>query len=86
MDEKQLIALMCAFGEKFYELQSGFAALFNLCEARGVFSREQFLGELSRVQAFPDLKSFRDLLDRLRMSTEGADLQDLLRKFEGRVQ
>jgi hypothetical protein len=60
--------------------------MFILNTDRGSFTREDFLEVKAQVEAFPEMKNLRHLLDTLRDPTEPVDFEKLLREFEGPVQ
>ncbi len=86
MNDKTFVALFVALGTKLYELQTGFAAMFILNTDRGSFTREDFLKVKGQVEASPEMKKLRRLLDTLRDPKEPVDFEKLLREFEGPVQ
>jgi len=85
-DNEKIVALFRCLGVKFYELQTGFAAMFILCTARRVFTQAEFLEVKAEVAESPDMTNLRGLLDRLAGPTEAVDFERLLREFEGTVQ
>lgn len=86
MDEKTLVALLRAYGQKIYELQTGMAAMFNICLRNNIFSHEIFQEELAKVEALPDFQKLKTLVDRFGNSTERESLEELLQKYKGPVQ
>jgi len=86
MIEKEFIDLLKVLGEKIYELQTGLAAMYNLCLHEKVFSEPRFQAELAKVAGHGDLKALRNLLDRLSNSMGAEDLAEFLRKSKRPVQ
>ena len=86
MNDKTFVALFVALGTKFYELQTGFAAMFILNTNHGAFTRNDFLRVKAQVETSPEMKKLRHLLDTLRDPTEPVDFEKLLREFQGPVQ
>jgi len=86
MDESLTRQILYQFGMKYFELQQGFAAIFNLCLKRGVFTEEQFHKEREFILSFPEMTHWANFLDSLKTSTAQADVEEALRKFEGPIQ
>ena len=86
MDEDLFFAVLAAFGEKIYEHQTALAAIFNICLAKGLFTKDEFFNEKSKIEAFPEIKKLRRFLDDLHTAKEQADLEALLRDYRGPVQ
>jgi len=86
MDEKSALELAYTFGLKLFELQQGFAVMFNLCLNAGAFTDEQFHKEREQVMKFSDMKKFAELLESLHNSKAEADLEELLQKYKGPIQ
>jgi hypothetical protein len=86
MDEKLTIDVLHAFGLKYYELQQGFAAMFNLCLKRGVFTEAQFHNEREFILSFPEMKKWEAFLAALKTAKVQVDLEEALRKYEGPIQ
>ena len=84
-NEKLFLLVMHVFGNKMYELQTGFTAMFNLLRNRA-FSVEDFHAERKRLENLPDFQRLRNVLDKLSKPMEPADLEKLLREYEGPVQ
>ena len=74
------------FGKKYFELQQGFAAMFNLCLRARVFTEDQFHAERAQILAFPEMKRWAEFLEELKNSTEDDDLLEALKRFEGPIQ
>jgi hypothetical protein len=86
MDEKTLVSMLRAYGQKIYELQTGMAALYNLCVRSKIFSDGAFQDELVKVQSFPEFQKLKTLVDQFGSSTEQESLEELLQKYKGPVQ
>jgi hypothetical protein len=86
MDEKLTIDVLHAFGLKFYELQQGFAAIFNLCLKHRVFTEAEFHNEREFILSFPDMKKWEAFLAALKTAKAQADLEEALRRYEGPIQ
>lgn len=85
-NDKLLSLLLRVFGNKIYELQSGFAAMFNLCLRNRVFTEQAFHAERMELERLPEFQQLKAVLDKLSKTTEHADLEKLLREYEGPVQ
>jgi hypothetical protein len=86
MDEKTLRDVIQLFGDKLYELQVGFASIFNLCIDKQVFTETAFHQERLKLEALPDFQMLRAALKKLSESTEQEDLEAFLRAYKGPVQ
>jgi hypothetical protein len=86
MDEKLLLLVLRVFGNKIYELQVGFTAMFNVCVNSHAFNEKTFHREREKLEALPEFQKLRSSLDKLSKPTEYADLEKLLREYEGPVQ
>jgi hypothetical protein len=86
IDEKSALELAYTFGLKLFELQQGFASMFNLCLEARVFTDERFHEEREHIMTFPDMKKFAELLESLRNSKAEADFEEALRKYKGPIQ
>jgi hypothetical protein len=86
MDDKSAFELAYTFGQKLFEQQQGFAAMFNLCCDAGVFTETRFHQERERIMNFPEMKKFSELLESLRTAKAEADLEEVLRKYKGPIQ
>ena len=86
MDDKILREIILVFGNKIYELQLGYAALFNQCMKRGVFTETAFHQERLSLESLPDFQQFHLALTRLSESEEQADLESFLKTYKGPVQ
>ena len=73
---------------KFYELQTGFGAMFMLLtdDNRRLFTLEKFLEMKSQVEKSSEMMKLRELLDKLANPTGPVDFEGLLREFQGTVQ
>jgi hypothetical protein len=86
MDEKVALGVLYALGSKFFELQQGFATIYNLCLRRGVFTETAFHQEREKILQFPDLQHWAAILADLKAAMERGEIEDLLRRFEGPIQ
>ncbi|MBZ5532880.1 MAG: hypothetical protein LAO20_15735 [Acidobacteriia bacterium] len=86
MDNETLRAIFQMFGDKLYDLQVGFAAMFNMCIDHHAFTERAFLAEKGRLEALPDFQKLRETLEKLRSSKEEADFESFLRAYKGPVQ
>jgi hypothetical protein len=86
MDDKLFLLVMRVFGNRLYELQVGFATMFNLSLDRGVFSEALFHQERERLENLPEFQKFRADLDALNRPMEEAEIERLLREYEGPIQ
>ena len=87
-DNEKMVALFRCLGMKFYELQTGFGAMFMLLadDGRKVFTLEEFLKMKGDVEKSPEMLKLRSFLDSIANPTEPVDFEKLLREFEGPVQ
>jgi hypothetical protein len=65
MDDETMRAVLVALGKKLYELQIGMATMFNLGIQNKTFTQTAFDNERTRLEAEPDLTTFRDALERM---------------------
>jgi len=86
MDEKLFLLVMRVFGNKIYELQTGYTVLFNLGIANHLFSEAAFHREREKIEALPDFQKLRAVLDLLGKPMEAQLLESLLKEHEGPVQ
>lgn len=87
-DNEKIVALFRRLGMKFYELQTGFGAMFMLLadDGRKIFTLNEFLKMKDHVEKSPEMTKLRAFLDTLANPTEPVDFEKLLREFEGPVQ
>jgi hypothetical protein len=86
MEPKLTLQVLYTFGQKYYELQQGFAAIFNLCLQAGVFTEAEFHKERGVILSLPQMQKWAAFLAGLKTATVQADLEGLLRKYEGPIQ
>jgi hypothetical protein len=86
MDDNLTLQVLYAFGSKYYELQQGFAAMFNLCLRAGVFTDSQFHVERRRILSSPEMAKWGQFLEDPKKAKAQADLEEALRKYEGPIQ
>jgi hypothetical protein len=79
MTDETLAIIIGAFGQKIYELQVGFAALFNVTSANKAFELAQFHEELRRVEAEPDMQNYRQAIERLSKFKDAKELEQILK-------
>ena len=49
------------FGTKLYEMQTGFAVMFNLMIEKGLFPQQDFQMEMTRVEGLPEIRKLREV-------------------------
>jgi len=86
MDDRVLRNFIHAIGSKLYEMQVGFAAIYNLCKRAGVFTESSFHAEMVDIEKSEDLRQMKAALDRFGASTGVAELEELLKSYKGPIQ
>jgi len=86
MDEKLFLLVMRVFGNKLYEMQTGFTVMFNLGIENRLFSEFAFHQEREKIEALPEFQKLRAVLDLLDKPMEAQLLESLLKEYEGPVQ
>ncbi|HWZ31706.1 MAG TPA: hypothetical protein VNX18_10255 [Bryobacteraceae bacterium] len=83
MNEDTFLSLARVLVTKIHDLTSGFAALFNLSVAHGVFDESEFHEERLRIEASHDLVKLREFVERLSEAKAEEDFEALLRDYKG---
>ena len=87
MDNETLRLILTAFGNKLYELQIGFAVLFNLFVGPDGNAVKAFERERERLKSLPDFREFRRALEKLASTPmEREALEEFWKKYKGPVQ
>ncbi len=86
MDEQSFLAVLHAFGLKYYELEQGFAAMFNLCIRANVFTEAAFHQERLGILQDPGMQEFGAVLESLKIAKGQVTLEEALKKYKGPIQ
>ena len=87
MDDENLLLMLKALGDKVYDLQLGFTAIFNVFVASDADSLDAFHAERKKLENHPDFRQFREALDALtRNPKEHEALEAFLKKPTGPIQ
>lgn len=86
-DDESLKLILTTLGNKIYELQIGFTALFNLFVGPDPNAMRSFAQERQRLGRLPDFREFREALEKLANTpTEREDLERFWKKYKGPIQ
>lgn len=87
MNEADSLLILKTLGEKIYELQLGFTAIFNVFVASNADALASFHAERQKLEMHPDFQRFREALDALtRNPTEREALEAFWKKYTGPIQ
>jgi len=87
MNEADFLLILKALGEKIYDLQLGFTAIFNVFVASDADALSSFHAERRKLESHPDFQKFREALDALaRSPMERGALEAFWKKYTGPIQ